>query len=176
MKTLFHALPSFLNVVIHRHKSTLYLEQSQSNPYKICIQMYSVRGRPPPGSHAVARHPLVRRGRCIKTFVTYSKRTLAFARVTGGYKKSPPRGLPHGGRESCSDLLSRARRPSTIGDRRLNFRVRNGNGCDPPSITAETYTAGRVPGGPKNEPIGKRRGDRAPTMDPGCPRGAELNR
>ena len=54
--------------------------------------------------------------------------------------KSPPRGLPQGGRESSSDLLSRTRRPGTIGDRRLNFRVRNGNGCDPPSITAETMS------------------------------------
>ena len=56
-------------------------------------------------------------------------------------KKSPPGGLPRGGRESSGDLLSRARRPGTIGDRRLNCRVRNGNGCDPPSITAETILA-----------------------------------
>ena len=54
------------------------------------------------------------------------------------HKKSPPRGLPHGGRESSGDLLSRTRGPGTIGDLRLNFRVRDGNGCDPHSITAET--------------------------------------
>ena len=82
-----------------------------------------------------------------------------------------------GPRESCSDLLSRARRPSTIGDKRLNFRVRNGNGCDPPSITAETYTAGRVRTGPKEQTIQESvEDDRSSTMDPGCPRGSELNR
>ena len=57
------------------------------------------------------------------------------------HKKSPPRGLPHGGRESSGDLLSRTRGPGTIGDLRLNFRVRDGNGYDPHSITAETISA-----------------------------------
>ncbi len=42
-----------------------------------------------------------------------------------------------GARGSGGDLLSRARGPGTIGDRRLDFRVRNGNGYDPPSVTAE---------------------------------------
>ena len=45
--------------------------------------------------------------------------------------------MASGARESGGDLLSRARRPGTIGDRRLDFRVRNGNGYDPPSMTAE---------------------------------------
>ena len=54
------------------------------------------------------------------------------------YKKSPLDGLPSRGRESSGALLSRARGPGTIGDLRLNFRVRDGNGCDPHSITAET--------------------------------------
>ena len=54
------------------------------------------------------------------------------------HKKSPPRGLPHGGRESSGALLSRARGPGTIGEGRLDFRVRNGNGYDPLSRTAET--------------------------------------
>ena len=100
--------------------------------------MYSVRGRPPPGSHVVARHPLVRRGHP----VTGPRVRQGGARLRGhdkaGIKKAP-----------CE---SRARRPSTIGDRRLNFRVRNGNGCDPPSITAETYTAGRVRKDQKDKP------------------------
>ena len=43
-----------------------------------------------------------------------------------------------GPRESSSDLLSRARRPGTIGDEGLDFRVRKGNGYDPLSVTAET--------------------------------------
>ena len=55
-------------------------------------------------------------------------------------KKSPPGGLPRGGRESSGDLLSRARGPGTIGDLRLDFRVRDGNGYDPHSITAETIS------------------------------------
>ena len=54
------------------------------------------------------------------------------------YKKSPPEGLPSGGRESSDALLSRTRRPGTIGEARLNCRVRNGNGCDPRSRIAET--------------------------------------
>ena len=49
-----------------------------------------------------------------------------------------PRAFAQGARESSGDLLSRARGPGTIGDLRLNFRVRDGNGCDPHSITAET--------------------------------------
>ena len=53
-------------------------------------------------------------------------------------KKAPPDVLRQAGRESSGDLLSRARGPGTIGDLRLNFRVRDGNGCDPHSITAET--------------------------------------
>ena len=58
----------------------------------------------------------------------------------GGTKKekAPPDVLRQAGRESSGDLLSRARGPGTIGDLRLNFRVRDGNGCDPHSITAET--------------------------------------
>ena len=53
-------------------------------------------------------------------------------------EKAPPDVLRQAGRESSGDLLSRARGPGTIGDLRLNFRVRDGNGCDPHSITAET--------------------------------------
>ena len=56
------------------------------------------------------------------------------------YKKSPPEGLPSGGRESSGALLSRARGPGTIGEGRLDFRVRNGNGYDPLSRTAETIS------------------------------------
>ena len=51
-------------------------------------------------------------------------------------KEGPPRSLA-GARGSGGDLLSRARRPGTIGDKWLDFRVRNGNGYDPPSMTAE---------------------------------------
>ncbi len=54
-------------------------------------------------------------------------------------KKSPPGGLPRGGRGSSGDLLSRTRGPGTIGHEGLDFRVRNGNGYDPLSITAETF-------------------------------------
>ena len=53
-------------------------------------------------------------------------------------KKSPLDGLPSRGRESSGALLSRARRPGTIGEGRLDCRVRNGNGYDPLSRTAET--------------------------------------
>ena len=53
-------------------------------------------------------------------------------------KEEAPRHVGRGPRESSGDLLSRARGPGTIGDLRLNFRVRDGNGCDPHSITAET--------------------------------------
>ena len=53
-------------------------------------------------------------------------------------KKAPLAVFRQAGRESSGDLLSRTRGPGTIGDLRLNFRVRDGNGCDPHSITAET--------------------------------------
>ena len=55
-------------------------------------------------------------------------------------KKGPLERFAQGARESSGDLLSRARGPGTIGDLRLNFRVRDGNGCDPHSITAETIS------------------------------------
>ena len=55
-------------------------------------------------------------------------------------KKGPLEDFPQGARESSGDLLSRTRGPGTIGDLRLNFRVRDGNGCDPHSITAETIS------------------------------------
>ena len=48
--------------------------------------------------------------------------------------------LGRGPRESSGDLLSRARGPGTIGDEGLDFRVRKGNGYDPPSVTAETMS------------------------------------
>ena len=53
-------------------------------------------------------------------------------------RKAPLAVFRQAGRESSGDLLSRIRGPGTIGDARLNFRVRDGNGCDPHSITAET--------------------------------------
>ena len=53
-------------------------------------------------------------------------------------QKRTPRAFAQGAHESSGDLLSRTRGPGTIGDLRLNFRVRDGNGCDPHSITAET--------------------------------------
>ena len=63
------------------------------------------------------------------------------ATLRGRHKKErTPRGFPQGVRESSGDLLSRTRGPGTIGDLRLNFRVRDGNGCDPHSITAETMS------------------------------------
>ena len=63
----------------------------------------------------------------------------AAARRSGTHKnEEAPCRLGRGPRESSGDLLSRARGPGTIGDLRLNFRVRDGNGCDPHSITAET--------------------------------------
>ena len=58
--------------------------------------------------------------------------------AASGHKKSPLRGFPRRGRESSGALLSRARGPGTIGEGRLDFRVRNGNGYDPLSRTAET--------------------------------------
>ena len=74
------------------------------------------------------------RGRSIKT-----KRPPPSWR--GAYnKKGPLEDLPQGARESSGDLLSRARRPGTIGDEGLDFRVRKGNGYDPLSITAETIS------------------------------------
>ena len=58
-----------------------------------------------------------------------------------GYKKKGPlERQAQGARESSSDLLSRARRPGTIGDEGLDFRVRKGNGYDPLSVTAETMS------------------------------------
>ena len=65
----------------------------------------------------------------------------AAARRSGAHKnEEAPRHVGRGPRESSGDLLSRARGPGTIGDLRLNFRVRDGNGCDPHSITAETIS------------------------------------
>ena len=61
-------------------------------------------------------------------------------RAEGTKKKGPLEVIPQGARESSGDLLSRTRGPGTIGDLRLNFRVRDGNGCDPHSITAETIS------------------------------------
>ena len=55
-------------------------------------------------------------------------------------RKAPLAVFRQAGRESSGDLLSRIRGPGTIGDARLNFRVRDGNGCDPRSITAETIS------------------------------------
>ncbi len=65
-----------------------------------------------------------------------------FAQPAGRHKKrkAPLAGLRQAGRESSGDLLSRIRGPGTIGDLGLNFRVRDGNGCDPHSITAETIS------------------------------------
>ena len=65
-------------------------------------------------------------------------RTLA--RAAARKNEEAPCRLGRGPRESSGDLLSRARGPGTIGDLRLNFRVRDGNGCDPHSITAETIS------------------------------------
>ena len=56
-------------------------------------------------------------------------------------KRRAPRALAQGARESSGALLSRARGPGTIGEGRLDFRVRNGNGYDPLSRTAETNTS-----------------------------------
>ena len=53
--------------------------------------------------------------------------------------KRGPLPLGKGPRGSGGDLLSRARRPGTISERRLDFRVRNGNGYDPASRTAEIF-------------------------------------
>ena len=62
-------------------------------------------------------------------------------KLRGRYKnEEAPRHVGRGPRESSGDLLSRARGPGTIGDLRLNFRVRDGNGCDPHSMTAETIS------------------------------------
>ena len=60
------------------------------------------------------------------------------ARAVAHKSEEAPCRLGRGPRESSGDLLSRTRGPGTIGDLRLNFRVRDGNGCDPHSITAET--------------------------------------
>ena len=55
-------------------------------------------------------------------------------------RKAPLAELRQAGRESSGDLLSRARRPGTIGDEGLDFRVRKGNGYDPLSVTTETIS------------------------------------
>ena len=76
-----------------------------------------------------------------------------------------------GARGSGGDLLSRARRPGTIGDRRLDFRVRNGNGYDPPSMTAEISklsTGGKGFHGKQG-----RLGSAGRLEAPGCPRAAK---
>ena len=75
-----------------------------------------------------------------KSGMTVRQRDSAIRGSGGRLKKekAPPDVLRQAGRESSGDLLSRARGPGTIGDLRLNFRVRDGNGCDPHSITAET--------------------------------------
>ena len=62
------------------------------------------------------------------------------ARAVAHKNEEAPCRLGRGPRESSGDLLSRTRGPGTIGDLRLNFRVRDGNGCDPHSITAETIS------------------------------------
>ena len=72
--------------------------------------------------------------KALKSLVSY----IALLRMTYGKKERAPCRLGRGPRESSGDLLSRTRGPGTIGDLRLNFRVRDGNGCDPHSITAET--------------------------------------
>ena len=74
-----------------------------------------------------------------RLFLEQNKEDNRPRKIRGRYKQErAPRGFPQGARESSGDLLSRARGPGTIGDLRLNFRVRDGNGCDPHSITAET--------------------------------------
>ena len=74
--------------------------------------------------------------------LTSRSRESVAARRNGTHKnEEAPRRLGRGPRESSGDLLSRTRGPGTIGDLRLNFRVRDGNGCDPHSITAETISA-----------------------------------
>ena len=75
-------------------------------------------------------------------------------------KEGPPRSLA-GARGSGGDLLSRARRPGTIGDKWLDFRVRNGNGYDPPSMTAEIsnsqYGISQKKRIPRNKRVGRHR-------------------
>ena len=84
---------------------------------------------------------------------------------SGVYKKRAPRGFPQGARESSGDLLSRIRGPGTIGDLGLNFRVRDGNGCDPHSITAETISMAWKPELLSQSPECRSQ------AGPGCPRG-----
>ena len=62
-------------------------------------------------------------------------------RTAGTKKKGPLERFAQGARESSGDLLSRIRGPGTIGDARLDFRVRDGNGYDPRSIAAETNSS-----------------------------------
>ena len=63
------------------------------------------------------------------------------ARAVARKNEEAPCRLGRGPRESSGDLLSRIRGPGTIGDVGLDFRVRDGNGYDPHSITAETNSA-----------------------------------
>ena len=63
------------------------------------------------------------------------------ARAVARKNEEAPCRLGRGPRESSGDLLSRVRGPGTIGDVGLDFRVRDGNGYDPHSITAETNSA-----------------------------------
>ena len=63
------------------------------------------------------------------------------SRMFSQKNEEAPRRLGEGPRESSGALLSRARGPGTIGEGRLDFRVRNGNGYDPLSRTAETNTS-----------------------------------
>ena len=95
----------------------------------------------------------------------------AAARRSGTHKnEEAPCRLGRGPRESSGDLLSRARGPGTIGDLRLNFRVRDGNGCDPHSITAETISCMEKNSLPQSPECRSQAG-------PGCPRGTvEPNR
>ena len=88
----------------------------------------------------------------------------------GTKKKGPLERLAQGARESSGDLLSRTRGPGTIGDLRLNFRVRDGNGCDPHSITAETISCMEKNSLSQSPECRSKAG-------PGCPRGTvEPNR
>ena len=88
----------------------------------------------------------------------------------GTKKKGPLERFAQGARESSGDLLSRTRGPGTIGDLRLNFRVRDGNGCDPHSITAETISCMEKNSLSQSPECRSQAG-------PGCPRGTvEPNR
>ena len=95
----------------------------------------------------------------------------AAARRSGTHKnEEAPCRLGRGPRESSCDLLSRVRGPGTIGDVGLDFRVRDGNGYDPHSITAETNSAWNL------DSLSNRQLCRS-KAGPGCPRGTvEPNR